>query len=183
MIDLAFIGYCLIATLGTGAAIVLVVNRDVWLPAVGRMVSIISGGWHTSVERARAQKARREQAYGYADYVEDEAVLGQFRTSSSGGSAGSSDPVLVQQNQVEPQEPGENEPLRESFTRQLAKEELIILLAIQRNANGDYIWSANQITSFVGGAAAPIKATVATVRGKKETPAPGAPLRRPVNGW
>jgi hypothetical protein len=115
-------------------------------------------------------------------YVEVRMVVpNQDGTSSDGGSASSRDLVPGHQHHAEPVELGDQEPA--AFARQLAKEELIILLAVQRNEDGGYRYSANQITAFVGGAAAPIKATIATVRGKKEQPPPGAPLRRPVNGW
>lgn len=122
---------------------------------------------------------RRYVAVRISDMSSGESVLDRFGTGSHSGSTSSSDPVLGQQHHAEPQEPGESEPV----IRQLDKEELIILLAVQRNADGGYLYSANQITTFVGGAAAPIKATIAGVRGKKETPAPPKSLYRPVNGW
>lgn len=113
--------------------------------------------------------------------VGDELVRAQIGTGSIGGSAGSGDPVRGQQNHLEPVEPGNDEP--PPITRQLGKEEMIVLLAVQRNDDGGYLWSANDITKFVGGTAAPIKATIATVRGTKDMPKPGAPLKRPANGW
>lgn len=183
MVDLALIGYSAIATLCMAVLIVVVVNRDVWLPAIGRMVSTISRQWQASLDRARAQKARRDALYGWGDMSSPELVLSQDRTSSNGGSSGSYDPVLGHQHHAEPGEPDESEPARESFARQLEKEELIILLAVQRTTDGAYTYSANQITAFVGGAAAPIKATIANVRGKKETPRPAARIDRPANGW
>lgn len=113
----------------------------------------------------------------------DEPVLADYRTSSTGGSTGSEMVVPGQQHHAEPVEPGEIEPDEKSFARQLAREELIIMLAVQRKDNGDYLYSANEITKFVGGAAAPVKATIANVRGRKETPPPSRSLSRPVNGW
>lgn len=172
MVDLNLILY---TAIGAGIlALIAIVgsNADV-------IVSTLSTHWQASIERARAQKARREALYGWGA----EPVRGDFRTGSSGGFAGSGDPVPGQQHHVEPREPGENEPGREPALRQLGKEELIVLLAVQRNDEGGYRYSANQITSFVGGAAAPIKETIATVRGKKEMPRAGAPLKRPANGW
>lgn len=112
-----------------------------------------------------------------------EPVLAMDRTSSIGPRHGSGDPVRGQQHQAEPQEPGENEPGEKSFARQLAREELIVMLAVQRKDNGDYLFSANEITKFVGGAAAPVKNTIANVRGRKEVPPPAKSLTRPVNGW
>lgn len=112
-------------------------------------------------------------------YVAVRMVLDDDSTSSFSGSSGSEVVGLGQQNHAEPTEPQESEPR----LRQLSKEDLIILLAVQRNDEGGYRYSSNQITAFVGGAAAPIKATIAAVRGKKETPPVGAPLKRPANGW
>jgi len=176
MVDLNLILYSLIVA-AVMAAIAVIGTR---LPAI---VSTISYHWQTSLDRARAQKAKREALYGYADMSSSELVLLHDRTSSDGGSSGFHDPVPGHQHHLEPTEPEENEPPRESFARQLEKEELIILLAVQRNADGVYTYSANQITAFVGGAAAPIKATIANVRGKKEVIRPAARIERPVNGW
>jgi hypothetical protein len=183
MVDLALIAYSLIAAIGMGVAIVLVTNRATWLPMIGSAVSRVSDVWADTLERGRRQKAQRERLYGYDAMSSSELVRDAGRTSSAGGSTGSRNLVPGQQNQLEPAEPEDREPDRESFARQLAKEELIILLAVQRNEDGGYLYSANQITSFVGGAAQPIKATIANVRGKKETPPPAKALHRPLNGW
>lgn len=183
MVDLALLAYSGIAALCVMIAIILVTNHGAWLPIVARLVSTITAGWQSSVEQAKAQKARRERLYGYTDMSSYAPVREQFGTGSPGGSSGSDDPVLGQQHQLEPAEPGDGEPAPESLVRQLDKEELIIVLAVQRNADGGYLYSANQITTFVGGAAAPIKATIATVRGKRETPSPVKSLQRPINGW
>lgn len=113
--------------------------------------------------------------------IGDELVRTSLGTGSDAGSAGAGDPARGQQHQLEPVEPGENEP--PPITRQLGKEEMIVLLAVQRNDDGGYKWSANKIAAFVGGTEAPVKATIATVRGTKDAPKPGAPLKRPVNGW
>ncbi len=56
-----------VGTLCVGVSIALWVNRAAWLPLAGRIVSIISGDWRASLERARLQKAARERLYGYAD--------------------------------------------------------------------------------------------------------------------
>ena len=176
MVDFQFLAYT-----GIGVAILAMIaiigaNWSI-------IVSIVSGGWRASLERARQQKAARERLYGYADMSSDELVLGRFGTSSNSGSTGSRDLVPGQQHQAEPQEPGEDEPTEKSFARQLAREELIITLAVQRKENGDYLFSANDITKFVGGAAAPIKNTIANVRGKREAPPASRSVQRPLNGW
>lgn len=176
MVDMQFIFQTLIGV-AVLAAIALIGSN------FATIVSIVSGQWRTSLDRARQQKARRERLYGYADMSSLEPVLDDSRTSSRSGSAGSWDLVPGQQHQAEPQEPGESEPDEKSFARQLAREELIITLAVQRKDNGDYLFSANDITKFVGGAAAPVKATIANVRGKRETPPASRSVQRPLNGW
>ena len=121
--------------------------------------------------------------YVMVKIADAELVLDDMRTSSNGGSSGSGDLVPGQQHHAEPGEPGDLEPDEKSFARQLEREELIIMLAVQRRPNGDYLYSANDITKFVGGAAASVKNTIANVRGRKETPPPAKSLSRPVNGW
>lgn len=74
----------------------------------------------------------------------------------------------------------DREPL---ILRQLSKTDLIVMLAVQRKDDGSYLWSSNDIKKFVPGTDGPIGEIIATVRGRKEAPAPGAPLKRPVNGW
>lgn len=67
MVDLALIAYSMVGAICVALAIVLVTNRAAWLPIIGRVVSIISGDWRASLERARLQKAQRERLYGYAE--------------------------------------------------------------------------------------------------------------------
>jgi hypothetical protein len=168
MVDMQLIIYSAIGA-GVLAAIALIGSN------MSTIVSSLSRWNADMIERGRAQRERRARVYGYAA----EPVLDERRTSSSGGSAGSWDLVPGQQNHPEPLEPQDSEP----FARQLAREELIIMLAVQRKDNGEYLFSANEITKFVGGAAAPVKNTIANVRGRKETPPPARSLTRPMNGW
>ncbi len=93
--------------------------------------------------------------------------------------------VLADTHQAELEEPGENEPVAEPIhLRQLPRVHLIVLLAVQRKEEGGYLYSANEITSFVGGTAAPVKALIAEVRAEKqqEQKQPGR-IDRPANGW
>lgn len=94
-------------------------------------------------------------------------------------------PVLGQQNQIEPTEPTQNEPATEPFSlRQLPRRDLIVLLAVQRKEDGGYSFSANQITAFIGGTAAPVKELIADVRsGRKEEVKQPGHIERPTNGW
>lgn len=92
---------------------------------------------------------------------------------------------LADMHQLELEEPGENEPADEPIQlRQLPRVHLIVLLAVQRKEEGGYLFSANQITSFVGGTAAPVKALIAEVRAEKqEEPKQPGRVDRPANGW
>ena len=99
-------------------------------------------------------------------------------------------PVRAQTHQIEPVEPAKNEPVREPaaivITARLERAELITLLAVQKNADGGYAFSANKITEFVGGTAAEVKAQIAAIRNptkQAEPPERGKSLRRPAEGW
>lgn len=187
MVDLALIAYSFAGALCVAIAIVLVTNRATWLPIVGRIVSAISGDWRASLERARAQKARRERLYGYADITSSMAGAGEasaFRSGATGEATSADDLRRGQQHQVAADFDSENASDRESIIlRQLARAELIAMLAVQRKDDGSYMWSSNEIKKFVPGSDGPIGEIVATIRGKKEGPPAGAPLRRPANGW
>lgn len=93
--------------------------------------------------------------------------------------------VLVDTHQPELEEPDENEPAPEPvYLRQLPRVHLIVLLAVQRKEEGSYLFSANEITSFVGGTAAPVKKLIAEVRAEKqEEPKQPGRVDRPANGW
>lgn len=103
--------------------------------------------------------------------------------------------VLPHVHQVEPSEPAENEPASEptelTVSAHLSRPDLIALLAVQKNDDGSYRFSSNQITGFVGGTAAEVKKQIAEIREKPAPVAPPAPdasargksLRRPAEGW
>lgn len=123
------------------------------------------------------------------DYVEPGAGSEPVRTP-----AAPPEPVAVRahQNRIDPSEPDQIEPPREPsaivITARLERAELITLLAVQKNADGSYAFSANKITEFVGGTAADVKAQIAAIRTppKPEAPAQnerGKSLRRPAEGW
>lgn len=152
------------------------------------IILILSGTWLAAKIVGFVWRIVRAPVLSFVDYFfvitsSHEPVLDIPRTGSNGGFSGSRDLVPGQQHQVEPQEPDENEPDEKAFARQLAREELIITLAVQRKDNGDYLFSANEITKFVGGAAAPVKNTIANVRGRKEAPPPPRSIARPPGGW
>lgn len=71
----------------------------------------------------------------------------------------------------------------------MPKTELITLLAVQKTATGEYVYSANKILALVGGTAADVMAQIAAIRNPpKPTPEPaqgerGKSLRRPAEGW
>jgi len=103
--------------------------------------------------------------------------------------------VLPHVHQVEPSEPAENKPASEpnelTVNAHLSRPDLIALLAVQKNDDGSYRFSSNQITGFVGGTAAEVKKQIADIREKPAPVAPPAPdasargksLRRPAEGW
>lgn len=93
--------------------------------------------------------------------------------------------VRAQQNQLEPVEPAENEPAREPLQlNRLSRESEIALLAVQRNEDGSYRHSANDITKFIGGTAADVKKQVAAIRGSKPAEqVSAARVERPSRGW
>ena len=156
--------------IGFGSFFLLVVFAIIgWIQAHGAL-----DGWAI---------IRRYVVVRIADMSSEDLAQEQFGTGSDATGTGSLAPVPGQQHQVEPDLLTNLEPDEKAFARQLAREELIITLAVQRNENGDYLFSANQITSFVGGAAAPVKSTIANVRGKKETPPPARSIARPPDGW
>lgn len=99
--------------------------------------------------------------------------------------------VLARLHQVEPGEPAEIEPAAEpsapALNGHLSRAEIIALLAVQKNGQGDYAFSANKITDFVGGTAAEVKKQIAEIRDKSKpaeaTAERGPRLRRPAEGW
>lgn len=93
--------------------------------------------------------------------------------------------VSAETHHLELEEPLENKPALEPIRlRQLPRYDLIVLLAVQRKEEGGYLYSSNQITSFVGGTAAPVKALIAEVRAEKQAePKQPGRIDRPSNGW
>ena len=76
-----------------------------------------------------------------------------------------------------------------AITAHMSKAELITLLAVQKNADGTYAYSANRIRDFVGGTTSAVMEQIKAVRPDAK-PAPQAPqpsrgksLRRPARGW
>lgn len=108
------------------------------------------------------------------------------QTSSHVNRPSSALAVRPHTHHVEPSEPVQNEPGREPDSlRNLSRLEEIVWLATLRNDDGNYRHSANEITKFIGGTAADVKATIATVRNKKDPLARPSPrlVRDPVKGW
>lgn len=102
--------------------------------------------------------------------------------SEGGSGTSSAEPVLPQQNQLEPELVRDFEAVKTFLSsHNLSDDEAVILLAVLRR-NGDYLISANKIRDVVGGSDAQIKAQVAAIRPRPRTP-PVQRLERPAGGW
>lgn len=140
------------------------------------IVSSLSRGWATSLDRARQQKAAREELYGYVQ-------SGELAESHQNGT-GSVGPVLSQQNQESQNQNATFEMFADYLSEHnLSDEQLITVLALLRRLNGDDLLSANKIRDTVGGADATVKALIAPHRKPRPRPKPPARLDRPPNGW
>ncbi len=172
-ITLEFVFTVLIGCVCVGIAIALWVNRAAWL-------SIVSSQWQASIERARAQKARRERLYGYADITSTDTEPATNQRFSSGFAS----PVPGQQNQ-EFQNQNTNFEMVKAFLSEhnLNDEQVVITLALIRRASGDELLSANKIRDIAGGADGVVKPIVAAHRKPRPKPRLPARIDRPVNGW
>lgn len=171
-IDLAFFGYIGLATLCVGVSIALWVNRAAWLPIAGRIVSTLSGGWQSSVERARQQKAARDLLYGYGiepDGIDIEpAVPGLVSSAPAAMYTGTSVPVQEITSRVD-----------------------VLDTLARMKVDGKYLFTGNKLADlFTGTAYAASRNTIldeiAAIRNPEKAAVahrPGAPLKRPANGW
>lgn len=144
------------------------------------IVSIVSGEWGRSIERARIQKERRERVYGYADVTSSGGSNGGYADASTGAD----DLVPRQQHQSALELVPSFEALKTYLTNHtLTDDEAIEMLALARRSSGDDLLSANKIRDIVGGNEGKVKAHVAAFR----KPRPKAPhatrIDRPVSGW
>lgn len=105
------------------------------------------------------------------------------RPSSAASSQRVDPPKTPGTSQPEPSDLAVLGPSRDPFiiSHNMTKKELTILLAVQRDGDGAYRFSANRIAEFVGGTSAEVKGWVAEVRGRRE-PA-SSTMYRPTNGW
>lgn len=180
MVDLALIAYSLIAAISTAIVIVLVTNRGAWMPIIGSLVSRVSYAWSDTVERGRAQKARRDRLYGYDPISSSDGA----DTSRAGASTGAGLVVPPQQHQVAPELVPTFDLLKAYLTdHTLTDDEAIELLALARRSSGDDLVSANKIRDIVGGNEGKVKAHVAAFRKPRLKPRSADRLDRPANGW
>lgn len=127
------------------------------------------------------------RVYGGAEYVKGLTALlwaqPDDRPSSHPSSSWVEPAKIPETYQLEPSAPAVLEPAHEPapVSHNMTKKELTILLAVQKDSDGAYRFSANKIAEFVGGTSAEVKGWVADVRGKRE-PASSS-MRRPANGW
>lgn len=117
------------------------------------------------------------------DYADAAPVVAPIRPSSDTSSQRVEPAKIADTPQPEPDAPAMYEPPSDPLiiSHKMSKKELTILLAVQKDDEGGYRFSANKIAEFVGGTSAEVKGWVAEVRGKRE-PASNS-LRRPTGGW
>jgi hypothetical protein len=68
----------------------------------------------------------------------------------------------------------------------LSRLEMLTLLAVQKDSDGEYLYSANKIADLVGGARQKTLDQIGEERGTRkpeEPPAPQGRMPRPENGW
>ena len=183
MVDLALLGYSAVAALCVAIAIVLITNRVAWWPVVWRIVSSVSGRWHESLERARAQKTVRERLYGYVDLSqrqrqgdyqqrkfaqsvnrfspsrpEDAWYAGDNHMSSAAESPVSADLIPVSGTGI-----GRNTA---ADLVSLTEGQIVEALARRKDARGKYIYSGKKIYALVGGNYNEFVAKVQRIRGE-----------------
>lgn len=82
---------------------------------------------------------------------------------------------------------GDNrEAPRATLHNHLSRLEMLTLLAVQKDSDGEYLYSANKIADLVGGARQKTLDQIGEVRGTRkpeELPAPQGRMPRPENGW
>lgn len=95
------------------------------------------------------------------------------------------EPVRAHQYQEQTGAAAENAPSPAPVSSRMSKPALIALLAVQRDDDGKYRFSANQIAGFVGGTHADVKGQIAAIRATKDPAAKVAAnrLERPASGW
>jgi hypothetical protein len=144
------------------------------------LVSIVSSQWRHSIERARAQKARRDRLYGYADITSTNTEPAMNQRFGSGFAV----PVPGQQNQEFQNQFVDFEDVKTFLAEHnLSDEQVVITLALIRRANGDELLSANKIRDIAGGADGAIKPIVAAHRKPRPKSRPQARIARPPGGW
>lgn len=154
---------------------------DFWLTIFTIAAAVYFLGWKDVVEprvRWAMQRwrtlSRSEQADGRSEPVQS---MGEPPEPLA---------VLPRLNHPEPSKPGEIEPALESLQlNRLSRIAEIALLAVQRNDDGNYRHSANDITRFMGGTAADAKKQIAEIRATKpeREPKPEERVTRPPKGW
>lgn len=136
------------------------------------IVSIVSGQWSQSIERARQQKAVRDRLYGYSiapgGIGIEPAVSGSVLPALAAEYTGTSIPV------------GEI----------TSRADVLDTLA-RVKVDGKYLFTGNKLADlFTGTAYAASRNTIldeiAAIRNPEKAAVvhrPGAPLKRPANGW
>lgn len=139
--------------------------------SVGRVVE----WWDEGLQKARGVN-------DYEDDITSSNLQEPARTSSEppANQTGSADTSAARTSTG-----GDRSPALPSLHNHLSRLELLTLLAVQKDDDGEYLYSANKIADLVGGARQKTLDQINEARGlkKDEPPRANNRLSRPENGW
>lgn len=164
------------------------VDTVVVIIAVGALlIGLISMGVGKAVEgydRARAWwQEGIERAQGVNDFDNDITSSDDDQRFGTGSEppqnqGGPADTTAGRTSTDEDQEPP-----RAALHSHLSRLELLTLLAVQKDGDGEYLYSANKIAELVGGARQKTLDQIGEARGIRKQDEPSARMNRPENGW
>lgn len=166
------------------------VDTVVVIIAVGALViGLISMGVGKATEgydRARAWwQEGIDRAQSVNDYDDEITSSGDDQRFGTGSEPPENHPGSAD-TPAERTSTGEGqEPPAATLHNHLSRIELLTLLAVQKDGDGEYLYSANKIADLVGGARQKTLDHISEVRGtrKQEESAPQGRMPRPENGW
>lgn len=147
---------------------------------------VYAPGLYARIKLSIENAVRNLQERDYQRYLERQAKRQNgAEYSSPGAGTGSAIVVPQQQHQAASELVSSFETVKDYLTdHTLTDDEMVVLLALIRRADGNDLLSANKIREVVGGNEGRVKAQVAAHRKPRPRPRThGAPLKRPANGW